>query len=194
MNTKTNLGLVLTGWLACLQLLAAAPPPSANAIFQAIRAGDLTAVKTLLESGADLRARDESGDTPLMAAALNTDVAVLELLLKAGADVNATNQAGATPLLRAATFEDKVRLLVAKGADVKVRSHTGNTTLILAARQAGNSPTVKYLLDQGVDPNAMNLFGATALMSAAAAADIDSVRLLLDRGANVNLRPDPGTK
>lgn len=40
----------------------------------------------------------------------------------------------------------------------------------------------------------MNLFGATALMSAAAADDLDSVRLLLDRGANVNLRPDPGTK
>ena len=194
MNTKTNLGLVLTGWLACLQLLAAAPPPSANAIFQAIRAGDLTAVKTLLESGADLRARDESGDTPLMAAALNADVGVLELLIEAGADVNVTNQAGATPLLRAATFDEKTRLLVAKGADVKARSHTGNTPLILAARQAGNSRTVKFLLDQGVDPNAMNLFGATALMSAAAAADIDSVRLLLDRGANVNLRPDPGTK
>ncbi|MES2470445.1 MAG: ankyrin repeat domain-containing protein [Verrucomicrobiota bacterium] len=194
MKTKTNIGLVLTGWRACLQLLAAAPPPSANAIFQAIRAGDLTAVKTLLESGADLRARDESGDTPLMAAALNAEATVLELLLKAGADVNATNQAGATALLRAATLEEKTRLLVAKGADVKVSSQTGNNALILAARQAGNSRTVKFLLDQGVDPNVMNLFGATALMSAAAAGDLESVRLLLDRGANVNLRPDPGTK
>ena len=194
MNTKTILGLVLTGGFACLQLLAAVPPSSANPIFQAIRAGDRAAVKTLLKSGADLQARDESGDTPLMAAALNADVAVLELLLKAGADVNATNHAGATPLLRAATFEDKTRLLVAKGADVKASSHTGNNALILAARQAGNSRTVKFLLDQGVDPNVMNLFGATALMSAAAAADLDSVRLLLDRGADVNLRPDPGTK
>ena len=194
MNTKTAIGLVLTGWLACLHLLAAVPPSSSNALFDAIRAGDHTAVKTLLKNGADLQARDESGDTLLMAAALNADVAVLELLLKAGADVNATNQAGATALLRAATSEDKTRLLVATGADVKVRSHTGNDALILAARQAGNSRTVKYLLDQGVDPNVMNLFGATALMSAAAADDLDSVRLLLDRGANVNLRPDPGTK
>ena len=53
---------------------------------------------------------------------------------------------------------------------------------------------MKFLLDQGVDPNVMNLFGATALMSAAAADDMDSVRLLLDGGADVNLRPDPGTK
>ena len=115
MITKTIIGLLLTGWLACLQLLAAAPPLSANSLFQAIRAGDHTAVKTLLKNGADLQARDESGDTLLMAAVLNADVAVLELLLKAGADVNATNQAGATALLRAATSEDKTRLLVAKG-------------------------------------------------------------------------------
>ena len=194
MNTKTNLGLVLTGWLACLQQLASAAPSSPTARFDAIRAGDSTAVKTQLKNGADLRARDESGDTPLMAAALNADVAVLELLLKAGTDVNATNQAGATALLRAATSEDKTRLLVAKGADVKALSQTGNNALILAARQAGNSRTVKFLLDQGVDPNVVNLFGATALMSAAAADDMDSVRLLLDRGADVNLRPDPGTK
>jgi ankyrin repeat protein len=191
---KTFIATALIGWLASSSFLAGEPVPSGAALFQAIRDGDSPAVRKLLKGGADLQARDESGDTPLMAAALNADVAVLELLLKAGADVNATNQAGATPLLRAATSEDKVRLLVAKGADVKARSHTGNTTLILAARQAGNSRTVKYLLDQGVDPNAMNLFGATALMSAAAAADLDSVRVLLDRGADVNLRPDPGTK
>ena len=124
---------------------------------------------------------------------MNADAALLDLLLKAGADVNATNQAGATSLLRAATSEDKVRLLVAKGADVKARSQMGNDALILAARKAGNSRTVKFLLDRGVDSNATNVFGATALMAAAAADDIDSVRLLLDRGADVNGRPNPGS-
>ena len=60
MTTKTNIGLVLTGWIACLQLLAAAPPSSSNTLFDAIRAGDRAAVKRLLKNGADLRARDES--------------------------------------------------------------------------------------------------------------------------------------
>jgi ankyrin repeat protein len=193
MNRKNLIGIILTGWLACLQLLAAALPSSSNTLFEAIRAGDRAEVKTLLKRGADIHARDEAGNTPLMAAAQNADAAVLEVLLKAGADVNATNQAGATPLLRAATSEDKVRLLVAKGADVKARSQMGNHSLILAARKAGNSRTVEFLLDRGTDPNAMNAFGATALMAAAAAADLDSVRLLLDRGADVNRRPDPGS-
>ncbi len=111
MNGKNIIGIILAGWLACLQLLAAAPPSSSNALFEAIRAGDRAEVKTLLKKGADIRARDEAGNTPLMAAAQNADASVLELLLKAGADVNVTNQAGATPLLRAATSEDKVRLM-----------------------------------------------------------------------------------
>ena len=194
MHVKIYSGLVLTVWFACLQLLAAVPSSSPSTLFQAIRAGDRSAIKMLLKNGANLHARDQSGDTPLMAAALNGSVAVLELLTKAGADVNATNQAGATALLRAAISEQKVRLLVANGADVKARSHTGNDALILASRQAGNSRTVKFLLDQGADPNSMNIFGATALIAAAAADDIESVRLLLDRGADVNLRPNPGTK
>ena len=137
MTTRNIIGIVLTGWLASSPLLAADPASPSAALFQAIRAGDRAAVRLLIKAGTDINARDEVGNTPLMAAALNADAAVLELLLKAGADVNATNQAGATALMRAATSEDKVRLLVAKGADVKARSHMGNTALILAARKAG---------------------------------------------------------
>jgi ankyrin repeat protein len=174
-------------------MIAAEPASAANDLFQAIRDGDPVAVRTLLKNGAVLNARDESGNTPLMAAALNADTAILKLLLQAGADVNTANPAGVTPLLRAATSEDTVRLLVAKGANVQARSQIGNNALILAARRPGNSRTVKFLLDRGLDPNATNLFGATALMAAAAAADVDSVRLLLDRGADVNSRPNPGS-
>lgn len=195
MNSLTATALV--GWLAFSPLLAAQPAqpaPAGAALFQAIREGDSAAVRKLLEVGADLQSRNESGDTPLMAAALNADTDVLELLLLAGADVNVTNQAGVTALMRAATFEDKTRLLVEKGAGVEARSRTGNSALILAARKPGNSRTVKFLLDRGADPNATNYFGATVLMAATAADDIATVRLLLDRGANVNAIPMPGTE
>jgi ankyrin repeat protein/mono/diheme cytochrome c family protein len=175
-----------TVWLACFPLLAVGSAPSGNALFEAIRRGDSASVDELLKNGADLQARNDIGDTPLMTAALYAGTDVLELLIKAGADVNATNQVGATVLLRAATSEDKVRLLVAKGADIKARSRMGNSPIILAARKPGNSSTVRFLLDHGADPNATNAFSATALMAAAAADDLDTVRLLLDKGANVN--------
>ena len=191
---KTIIAIALMGGFACLQLLAAAPASPGTSLFDSIRAGDPGAVRKLLKNGADVGARDELGNTPLMAAAMSADPAVLELLLKAGADVNATNQAGATALMRAATFEDKARLLVAKGADVKARSRMGNSAIILAARKPGNSRTVKFLLDHGADPNATNVFSATVLMAAVAAGDMDTVRLLLDRGANVNGIPKPGSE
>jgi ankyrin repeat protein len=191
---KTLIATALAGWLACISLPGGEPAPSSIALFQAIRGGDSAAVRKLLKGGADLQSRNDAGDTPLMAAALNADAGILELLLKAGAHVNATNQAGVTALMRAATFDDKTRLLVAKGADVKARSRIGNTAILLAARKPGNSRTVKFLLDCGADANATNLFSATVLMAAAAADDMDTVRLLLDRGANVNGRPNPGAE
>jgi len=92
--------------------------------------------------------------------------------------------------LRAATFADKARLLITAGADINARSQLGNSALILAARMPGNSGTVKLLLARGAEVNATNGFGATALMAAVAAEDPQSVRLLLDQGANVNARPN----
>ncbi len=186
---KILIALLLAAWLTCLQSMAAAPPSSTSALFEAVRAGDHAAVRSLIKTGAGVNARDDEGNTPLIAAALNADVAVLKLLIEAGAEVNATNQAGASALLRAAAFEDKARLLVTAGADFKARSQLGNGVLILAARKPGNSGTVKLLLDRGVEVNATNGFGGTALMAAVAAEDTQSVRLLLDQGADVNAGP-----
>ena len=185
----------LHGCAGCISLIAAAPVPSAAPVFQAIRSADFSALDPLLAAGGDvLQARDEAGDTPLMAAALTGDVAVVRRLLEAGADVNATNAAGVTPLMRAATFEEAVRLLVEKGADVTARSKMGNSAVLLAARKPGNSGTVAFLLDHGADANAENAFKATALMAAVASDDVETVRLLLDRGADVNRVPKPGSE
>jgi ankyrin repeat protein len=187
---KTAIGFALIGWLVCSHAPAAVPASSGIALFEAIRSGDRDAVKALLKDGADLHARDGFGNTPLMAAALNADAGVLELLLKAGSEVNATNKEGATALMRAAAFEDKTRLLVASGAGVQARSALGNTPLLLAARKPGNAGTVKFLIDHGAEIRVVNVFGSTALMAAVAAEDADIVGLLLDRGADVNAKPN----
>ena len=50
-----------------------------------------------MDSGADVNARDEAGDTPLHYAAYFGELAVIRLLVERGADVSALNSYGRTP-------------------------------------------------------------------------------------------------
>jgi hypothetical protein len=118
----------------------------------AIRNADARAVGKLLDGDEDVNARDAEGNTPLILASLYASPECVELLIKNGADVNAANKAGATALIRAAPSPEKTSLLVAAGANVRVRTaDLGNTPLILAARRADNSRTVRLLLAHGAD-------------------------------------------
>src|SRR5579884_2153172 len=72
---------------------------------------------------------------------------------------------------------------LAAASGVNGKDKHGTTPLMYAAA-FGNVPTMKALLDAGADPNATSDSGATALMWAVN--DIEKVRLLLAKGANVN--------
>ena len=54
------------------------------------------------------------------------------------------------------------------------------------AASAGDVAKVKALLDQGVDVNAANSYGGTALTFAARRGNAEMVKLLLERGADPN--------
>jgi ankyrin repeat protein len=161
--------------------------------FTALRNGDARAIRAALDNGASVNAHDERGNTPLMLAAVYGDVASMKLLLERGAQVNVANAEGATPLIRAAYDYDKARLLVERGADVNARSAMGQTALMLAARPVDSHRTVKLLLEHGADAKATNNWGATTLMAAAAGGDVESARLLIKHGADINAMPIPDT-
>jgi ankyrin repeat protein len=60
--------------------------------------------------------------------------------------------------------------------------------LLLAAAGRGSVREVTDLLESGASVNGTNLENKTALMMAASAGHLDVVKLLLERGANVNIR------
>jgi len=184
--------LIIVCSACCLLSSSAAavePPALSPEFLTVLRNGDVRQLRDALDHGASAKARDATGNTPLMHAAVYGNISCVRLLLEQGAEVNAVNTAGATALMRAAFDYEKVRFLTKQGADVNARSAFGNTALLLAARVANSHRAVELLLARGADAKATNHFGATALMAAAAGGDEKSARLLLKHGANVNSQP-----
>ena len=75
----------------------------------------------LIDNGADVNARRELGDTPLLSAVWNGKKDIVKILIDHGADINAKNNAGHTPL----------DIAIERGQDEVVnllREHGGVTT------------------------------------------------------------------
>ena len=71
-----------------------------NAAWQrAVREGDFAAAKALLESGAEIDARDRYGQTALMLAAHHGHQALVELLIESGANLDVTAKYGLSALM-----------------------------------------------------------------------------------------------
>lgn len=142
----------------------------------------------LLEAGADPDLAKVTGVTPLMECANVGAVEALELLLAHEADVNAReNKKGQTALMWAAAerHPDVVQMLVSNGADVHARSREipePEPFIIKIAKGqsvwGSNYPhTVRFPRISG---------GFTALYFAAQQGDLESAKILIKAGADIN--------
>lgn len=159
-------------------------------------------VRRLLESGADVNARNLDGNTPLM---MQNGISVggedccygvpmVRLLLQFGADIDARNNAGMTALDLAMTLasswygENPVLPLLQRDG----RSASLHAQLVGAAA-AGREELCRSLLRQGADPNALGRNAPNAL--AACLGDViepgeralELTKILLEAGAEPNL-------
>ena len=101
-------------------------------LHEAVLAGDLGAVQSLIASGSDLNVKEPSGgSSPLITAAIfgRTDEALA--LIEAGADVNQKNNDGSTALITAAFMAQTeiVEALLEAGADKSITNNAGSTAL-----------------------------------------------------------------
>jgi cytohesin len=145
-------------------------------ILNAATGGDIEAVKEFLVAGADVNAKERRGQTPLHAATYRGHTALVELLIANDADVNALSVNGKTPLDWA---NDEI-------ADL-IRKHGGKHSTINMAAGAGNAEGVKEFLVAGADVNA-DMYGGTPLHRAAVWGHKEIVELLIDKGADVNVK------
>ena len=163
-------------------------------LLDAVKRGDVGAVRTLLRTKSDANIADPDGTSALHWAVRRDDVAAAEALLAAGADARVANRYGVTPLALACTNGSTAMIerLVAAGADVNGAQPGGETALMTAAR-AGSAGAVRVLLAHGADVRAREAArGQTALMWAAAENNTDVVKLLVEAGAAVRERSRAG--
>lgn len=163
--------------------------PAANALMDAVRAGDRSKIGSLLASAPAAAAkRGDGGTTPLMYATLYSDLATMKMLIDSGADVKAADDSGATALMWAVPDLEKTKLLVERGAEVNARSAEGRTPLLIASGLPGSAAVVAFLLDKGADikTHGPSLFGElTPLVQAAYIGNEETFKLLVERGADL---------
>jgi ankyrin repeat protein len=174
--------------LAALPLFAADRDPG-TAFAVAIEDHDADAVKELLKTNSTETLIDygEHKITPLLKAAWDGDEEIVSLLLEAGAKINAkASDTGETALMNAVSREhvEIVKLLLEKKADVAPKNRF-DFNAFTSAVAAGKMDIAGMLLDAGAKPDE-GASGLTPLQFAASAGNVEMIRFLVKRGANVN--------
>ncbi|KAI9812045.1 MAG: hypothetical protein M1827_004938 [Pycnora praestabilis] len=152
--------------------------------------GNKDGVRSLLDQGANVDARDTERRTALYRAAssgFNEGVMnVAQLLIDRGANLEARSADGSTPLLAATLHRDLriVQLLLENGAFLETRDNGGVTSLGKAA-QVGDCSIIQELLDRGANIEATTSSGGTPLNEACFGRHGQAAALLLERGANI---------
>lgn len=142
----------------------------------AIKDGQQGLAGLLIAKGAPVNAVDGEGQTPLMHACGQGDMATVKALLAGGAKVNipSKNDEAALTIAIAGEHDEIVGLLLEQGATVRTED-------LQAAIRARNIPLCSRLIDQGADVT-------HGLLTALPKADLEMVALLVKKGAGINAR------
>jgi ankyrin repeat protein len=167
------------------------PPGAFTALQLAAREGCADCARELAKGGAQLDAASPEGITALLFAVLNARFDTAKVLIEAGANVNLADKWGRAPLYSAIDFNTTPRggrpdrpsadvttpleiakMLLDRGADIDFQLKAFPPYRLLGPDRGGDS---------------LLTTGSTPLLRAAKACDVPAAKLLLERGAKVDL-------
>lgn len=155
-------------------------------LMKACERGDLEMVKSLLKY-IDINALDTQHNSALFYSVVGKNPDVTEYLIQNGASIDAINKEGCTALIVATLHQSNViDVLLKNGANTYIEhSATSYNPLILASKNNFIDLTKKLL--KYTDVNFQNSKGYTALIYAAKTGMIETVKLLIENGADPSI-------
>jgi ankyrin repeat protein len=179
--------------------------PKGNAVAEAIRQRDLARLRSLLDAAPELlHAGDERSNQPIHWAVMTRQIDIINELLARGANIDAKRSDGGRPIqltngdYHYRGWRDLPKDVTTTPGEVLAHLRACGAYMdICTAAHTGDLARVQELLDE--DPSLANrvsdyvtyyVGSGSPLRNAAAKGHIEIVRLLLERGADPNLREE----
>ncbi|XP_078367744.1 ankyrin repeat and SAM domain-containing protein 6-like isoform X2 [Oculina patagonica] len=168
--------------------------PQTSRLLLSAEQGNLSMVSALLDKNIHVDSTDEEGVNALHTAASNGNEKVVSLLLSKGASLEARTIYGWTALMLAAYYGHFMVcwILIQHKADILARNELGSTALDCAAR-SGHVQIAALLIESSQvnsEDDTSQLCLDTPLMNAAQHGHEAALKLLLEKGADVNYRQE----
>lgn len=155
-----------------------------NALMIAIEKKNMNIVKAILEKGINIEMRDDKGKSALMIAIENNYIDGVNILLNNGADINAMDNNNRNVLMYALRCGESMSFLINSllSRDAIVEDNDG-VTLLMHACAGGYMNAIRRTLELGIDINAMDAYGRTAVGMAYSKNDMELAEYLMKQGA-----------
>lgn len=189
-------GKILAGFLLFILLgvTRTAAPQTSRRLVDALKGEDRPAAAALIRQNVDVNLAEPDGTTPLHWAVHWGDQDIVDQLIRAGAHVEAVNRYGVSALSVAAADGNSAMIekLLKAGADPNAKLKEGESALMSVAR-TGNAEALRALLVHGAKVNETEGWrGQTALMWATIEDHPDTMKALIEAGADVHARSKSG--
>ena len=158
-----------------------------TALMAACQKGNVEAINTLVNAGADPNTADTIDATWIHHAFVGCcSKDTLQAVIENGADVNATDMNSTTALMLACQEGNMevINVLLNAGADINIVDTKGLTWIHHAVVRGGNKETLQAIINYGANVNATNKENMTALMYACSRGNVETINVLLNAGAN----------
>ena len=189
-----------------------------DVLTRAVQSRNPQMVELLVKAGADVETRGPWGNNQLILAVHNEDMESLKVLLDHAAEVNGTGEYGTTALTVAIARRSiqMIKLLLSRGANASIDNAfekaaqydngpdllkilidagaegVSSQSCVASAAAAGNSRSIKMLVEAGADIEAKGAWTNSPIIYAVRSGKLEVLKTLLDLGADINATGEYG--